>query len=80
MVEAHLSKESCIIVDSHMRASVPGLYAAGDVVIGLDQISHAMGEGGVAATTIRNDLCAQRPRWREPAEKMGEAEEAEEAS
>ena len=30
--------------------------AAGDVVIGLDQISHAMGEGGVAAVTIRNDL------------------------
>jgi hypothetical protein len=39
----------------HQRTSVPGLYAAGDVVIGLDQISHAMGEGGVAATTIRND-------------------------
>ena len=30
--------------------------SAGDVVIGLDQISHAMGEAGVAATTIRNDL------------------------
>ena len=40
----------------HQRTSVEGLYAAGDVVIGLDQISHAMGEGGVAATTIRNDL------------------------
>jgi thioredoxin reductase (NADPH) len=26
------------------------------VVIGLDQISHAMGEAGVAATTMRNDL------------------------
>jgi thioredoxin reductase (NADPH) len=38
-----------------------GLYAAGDVVIGLDQISHAMGEGGVAATTLRNDLTAARP-------------------
>jgi thioredoxin reductase (NADPH) len=46
----------CILVDSHQRTSVPGAYAAGDVVIGLDQISHAMGEGGVAATTIRNDL------------------------
>jgi len=45
---------------------VPGLYAAGDVVIGLDQISHSMGQGGVAATTIRNDLNGQRPRWREP--------------
>ncbi len=38
----------------------PALYAAGDVVLGLDQISHAMGEGGVAATTIRNDLAKQR--------------------
>jgi thioredoxin reductase (NADPH) len=44
-----------------MRTSVPGLYSAGDVVIGLDQISHAMGQGGVAATTIRNDLAEQRP-------------------
>ena len=61
-----LSNDGCIMVDSHQRTSVPGLYAAGDVVIGLDQISHAMGEGGVAATTIRNDLCAQQPRWREP--------------
>ena len=46
----------CILVDAHQRTNVPGAYAAGDVVIGLDQISHAMGEGGVAATTIRNDL------------------------
>jgi thioredoxin reductase (NADPH) len=51
----------CIIVDAHQRTSVPGLYAAGDVVLGLDQISHAMGEGGVAATTIRNDLAAGKP-------------------
>jgi thioredoxin reductase (NADPH) len=51
--------EGCIKVDDHQRTSVPGLYAAGDVVIGLDQISHAMGEAGVAATTLRNDL-AQR--------------------
>ena len=56
MVGAELSNDGCIKVDSHQRTSVPGLYAAGDVVIGLDQISHAMGEGGVAATTIRNDL------------------------
>ena len=56
MVGARLSEEGCIGVDAHQRTSVPGIYAAGDVVIGLDQISHAMGEGGVAATTIRNDL------------------------
>jgi thioredoxin reductase (NADPH) len=66
MAGANLSGDACILVDRHMRTTVPGLYAAGDVVIGLDQISHSMGQGGVAATTIRNDLNGQRPRWREP--------------
>jgi len=74
MLGADLSSDDCIKVDSHQRTSVPGLYAAGDVVIGLDQISHAMGEGGVAATTIRNDLCSKEPRWREPTEEMERAE------
>ena len=55
-VGARLNDDGCIGVDARQRTSVEGLYAAGDVVIGLDQISHAMGEGGVAATTIRNDL------------------------
>ncbi|MEJ5979388.1 NAD(P)/FAD-dependent oxidoreductase [Novosphingobium sp. PS1R-30] len=58
---ADCSGEGCLMVDAHQRTSVPGLYAAGDVVLGLDQISHAMGEGGVAATTIRNDLAAKAP-------------------
>ncbi len=53
---ARLSDDGCIVVDAHQRSSVPGLYAAGDIVIGLDQISHAMGQGGVAATAMRNDL------------------------
>ena len=56
MVGASLAGDGCVKVDSHQRTSVAGIYAAGDVVLGLDQISHAMGEGGVAATTIRNDL------------------------
>jgi thioredoxin reductase (NADPH) len=55
---ADCTDEGCIQVDAHQRTSVPGLYAAGDVVLGLDQISHAMGEAGVAATAIRNDLAA----------------------
>ncbi|MEA3034327.1 MAG: thioredoxin reductase [Sphingomonadales bacterium] len=58
-------KDGVLVVDSHQRTSEPGLYAAGDVVLGLDQISHAMGEGGVAATTIRNDLAKERPIVRE---------------
>ena len=61
MLGAELSELGCIHVDSHQRTSVPGLYAAGDVVHGLDQISHAMGEGGVASTTIRNDLADREP-------------------
>ncbi len=73
MVGAPLGSDGCIAVDSHHRTGVPGLYAAGDVVIGLDQISHARGDGGVAATTIRNDLHAKDPRWREPAEAMEDA-------
>jgi len=75
MVGAKLAEDGCILCDSHQRASVPGLYAAGDVVHGLDQISHAMGEGGVAATTIRNDLYASEPRWREPAREITHAED-----
>ena len=51
---ARASEDGCLEVDAHQRTSMPGLFAAGDVVKGLDQISHAMGEAGVAATTIRN--------------------------
>lgn len=58
---AMLSTDDCIVVDSHQRTNVPGLFAAGDVVKGLDQISHAMGEGGVAATAIRNYLAELEP-------------------
>lgn len=61
---ARASEDGCLVVDSHQRTSVPGLYAAGDVAKGLDQISHAMGEAGVAATTIRNDLASKRLLFR----------------
>lgn len=63
-IGAEASEDGCLMVDAHQRTSVPGLYAAGDVVLGLDQISHAMGEGGVAATTIRNDLAEALPYYR----------------
>ncbi len=65
---AGLTADGCIKVDTHQRTTVPGLYAAGDVVIGLDQISHAMGQAGVAATTLRNDLAATEPQLRGPPE------------
>jgi thioredoxin reductase (NADPH) len=58
---AMVGKDGCLVVDSHQRTNIPGLFAAGDVVKGLDQISHAMGEGGVAATAIRNYLAELAP-------------------
>ena len=63
-VGARLNDLGCIGVDARQRTSIDGLYAAGDVVVGLDQISHAMGEGGVAATAIRNDLAKVEPLLR----------------
>ncbi len=61
---AEASEDGCLVVDDHQRTSIKGLYAAGDVTRGLDQISHAMGEAGVAATTIRNDLAELCPLTR----------------
>lgn len=45
-------------VDAHapLGTAVPGLYCAGDIVDGLDQISVAMGHGAVAATRAHNWL------------------------
>lgn len=44
------------IVDAHCATSVPGLYAAGDVVSGLDQLVVAASHGAIAATAIHNGL------------------------
>lgn len=64
-IGANIAEDGTLPVDSHQRTNVPGFYAAGDVVLGLDQISHAMGEGGVAATAIRNDLARDQPILRQ---------------
>jgi thioredoxin reductase (NADPH) len=58
---AAITEDGCLKVDRHLESTVPGLFAAGDVVIGLDQISHAMGQAGVAATAIRNHLAKETP-------------------
>ena len=58
---AAASEDGCLEVDDHQQTSVPGLFAAGDVVLGLDQISNAMGQAGVAATKIRNLLNERHP-------------------
>jgi thioredoxin reductase (NADPH) len=43
-------------VDQHCQTSVPGLYAAGDVAAGLNQINVAAGQAAIAATAIHNSL------------------------
>jgi thioredoxin reductase (NADPH) len=63
-VGAKVNENGCVLVDAHQRTSVPGLYAAGDVVPGVDQIGHAIGQATVAATTLRNDLNERSPLMR----------------
>jgi thioredoxin reductase (NADPH) len=51
---ADCSRKRKLVVNDHQETSVPGLYAAGGVVRGLDQILIAMGHAAVAATDVHN--------------------------
>ena len=53
---ARLSETDEIVVDAHQHTTVPGLYAAGDVVDALNQISVGMGQAAIAATDMHNQL------------------------
>jgi thioredoxin reductase (NADPH) len=53
---ARLDDKGGIIIDAHQHTSVEGVYAAGDIVSALDQISVAMGHAAIAATAIHNRL------------------------
>ncbi|MBA4808681.1 NAD(P)/FAD-dependent oxidoreductase [Brevundimonas sp.] len=53
---AQLADDGRLEVDLHQGTSVPGLYAAGDVVRGLNQIAVATAEAAVAATDMHNRL------------------------
>lgn len=57
---AKLDRTGRLMVGEHQETSVAGLYAAGDVVRGLNQISTAQGEGANAATDVHNALTADR--------------------
>ena len=60
-VGAAVTAAACLRLHGDQRTDAPELYAAGDVILGLDRISHAMGAGGVAVTTIGIDLAQQTP-------------------
>lgn len=53
---ARCDDEGRLWVDDHQQTSVPGLYAAGDMVRGLNQIATAQGEAAIAATAMHNRL------------------------
>ena len=55
-IGAEVNEAGCAITGRHQRSSIPGLYVAGDVVLGLNQISVAQAEGAIAATDIHNQL------------------------
>lgn len=53
---ARINGDGYLYVDEHQRTVVPGLYAVGDVVVGLNQISRGTAQAATAATALRNDL------------------------
>ena len=55
-VGAGFTEEGRLQVDHHQSTTVEGLYAAGDVVSSLHQISVAIGQAAIAATQIHNML------------------------
>jgi len=50
------SPDGRLVVDKHQQTGMEGLYAAGDIVDGLNQISVAMGHAAIAATSIHRRL------------------------
>jgi thioredoxin reductase (NADPH) len=53
---ARCSDQGNLHVDDHQQTTAPGLYAAGDVVSDLHQLSVASGHAAIAATAIHNNL------------------------
>jgi thioredoxin reductase (NADPH) len=59
-LSAQCDERDALMVNAHQMTSVPRLYAAGDVVRGLNQVVVAAAEGAVAATDIHNQLRADQ--------------------
>ena len=53
---AQVHPDGQFVVDDHLQTTVPGLYAAGDVAAGLNQIAVAYGHAAIAATAMHNAL------------------------
>lgn len=62
MLGLELDEEGYIKVDERNRASMPMVYAAGDVTGGVKQIAVAVGQGSIAALTAFEDIA--NPYWK----------------
>jgi thioredoxin reductase len=54
-----LDEDGLVVVDRSQRASVEGIYAAGDITPGFRQLAVAAGAGTIAASVINRDLIAR---------------------
>lgn len=50
------TKQGFLIVSYHQETSIPGLFAVGDCVNALAQVSVAAGQAAIAATRVHNEL------------------------
>src|SRR5581483_8005721 len=56
LLGAASAENGSLAVDDHQRTTIESLYAAGDVVTDLHQLSVAFGHAAIAATDIHNRL------------------------
>jgi ABC-type thiamine transport system ATPase subunit len=59
-LDATVTKDGCI----KLHARITSLQAVGDMALGLDQISQVMGQSGLAAGILVNDLAGVSPPLR----------------
>ena len=57
-----LKEDGFVKVDPAMRTNIPRIYAAGDLIGGLQQIVTAIGEGSIAAMSAFEDISS--PYWK----------------
>lgn len=62
MIGLTLTDKGFVQADASMRTNIPRIYAAGDIVGGVQQIVTAIGEGSVAAMSAFEDM--SHPYWR----------------
>lgn len=55
-LSGEMTPEGYIVTDAHQQTSVPGIYAAGDIVNELHQIAVGTAHAAIAATAIHNAL------------------------